>query len=142
MTMGFSEAYNEALRFLRVRFLSEAEMRDKLTRKGIDGRLADAVVGRLKEERLLDDCRLARSVYRYYRQKEQYGHRYICNKLRQRHLPIPADAEPGDEYETACRLLRRRFGEETPDIRKISRFLAYRGFSGAVIRAVMETYFP
>ena len=116
MTMGFSEAYNEALRFLRVRFLSEAEMRGKLTRKGIDGRLADAVVGRLKEERLLDDCRLARSVYRY--------------------------AEPGDEYETACRLLRRRFGEETPDIRKISRFLAYRGFSGAVIRAVTETYFP
>ena len=57
--MDYKEAYAKSLRLLNVRFLSEGELRRKLERHGADGEVIDAVIAKLKEERFVDDERLA-----------------------------------------------------------------------------------
>ena len=76
--MEYKEAYRAALRFLNVRFLSEEELRRKLRCREVTDEIIDEVTEKLKSERFLDDHRLAEGVYRYYAQKAQYGHAYIC----------------------------------------------------------------
>ena len=87
--MDYKEAYAKSLRLLNVRFLSEGELRRKLERHDADGEVIDAVIAKLKEERFVDDERLARAVYKQYAQKGRYGHLYIVNCLRRRDLPFP-----------------------------------------------------
>ena len=86
--MDYKEAYAKSLRLLNVRFLSEGELRRKLERHDADGEVIDAVIAKLKEERFVDDERLARAVYKQYAQKGRYGHLYIVNCLRRRDLPV------------------------------------------------------
>lgn len=138
--MDYKEVYAKALRLLNVRFLSEGELRRKLERYDADRSTIDAVIDALKEERFIDDMRLARAVYRQYAQKGRYGHLYIANCLRRRSLPVPDDAERPDEEEAARILVARRF-RQGEDVRKIARFLQYRGFSPAVIRNVMDDFY-
>lgn len=103
--MDYKEAYAKSLRLLNVRFLSEGELRRKLERHDADGEVIDAVIAKLKEERFVDDERLARAVYKQYAQKGRYGHLYIVNCLRRRDLPVPDELERPDEDETARRLV-------------------------------------
>lgn len=140
MERDFREAYGMSLRFLNCRFLSEGELRKKLAAREVVPEVADAVVDKLKEERFLDDLRLAGDVYRYYAHKEKYGHQYICNRLRLRQLPIPEDREPLNEYDIAAKLIAAKFSYGLADCRKAARFLQYRGFSGAVIREILDNY--
>ncbi len=106
--MDYKEAYAKSLRLLNVRFLSEGELRRKLERHDADGEVIDAVIAKLKEERFVDDERLARAVYKQYAQKGRYGHLY-------RQLPappgpsVPDELERPDEDETARRLVAQRF---------------------------------
>ena len=99
--MDYKEAYAKSLRLLNVRFLSEGELRRKLARHDAAGEVIDAVIAKLKEERFVDDERLARSVYKQYAQKGRYGHLYIVNCLRRRDLPVPDELERPDEDEAA-----------------------------------------
>lgn len=138
--MDYKEAYAKSLRLLNVRFLSEGELRRKLERHDAVGEVIDAVIAKLKEERFVDDERLARAVYKQYAQKGRYGHLYIVNCLRRRDLPVPDELERPDEDETARRLVAQRF-KNGADARKIARFLQYRGFSPAVIRNVVDDFY-
>ena len=130
--MEYKEAYGAALRFLNVRFLSEEELRRKLRRR--------EVTEKLKSERFLDDHRLAESVYRYYAQKAQYGHAYICNKLRLRFLPVPEETEAYDEVSVALALVAKKFKNRCDNEQKIIRYLQNRGFSGKAVRAALEDF--
>ena len=130
--MEYKEAYGAALRFLNVRFLSEEELRRKLRRR--------EVTEKLKSERFLDDHRLAESVYRYYAQKAQYGHAYICNKLRLRFLPVPEETEAYDEVPVALALVAKKFKNRCDNEQKIIRYLQNRGFSGKAVRAALEDF--
>ena len=82
--MDYREAYAKALKLLNVRFLSEGELRQKLRQRKVDDEVIDEVVETFKGEHFLDDDRLARAVYAYYAKKEQYGHRYIVQRLQKR----------------------------------------------------------
>ncbi|MCI1821686.1 MAG: recombination regulator RecX [Megasphaera sp.] len=135
--MDYNEAYGQALRFLNVRFLSEGELRKKLKNKDIDMRIIEKVIIQLKEERFIDDMRLAYDVYHYFVKKEQYGHLYICERLKHRMLPIPEDLERIDEYAVAKKLLTKKFSQLPQDPRKIARFLQYRGFSLYIISDIL-----
>lgn len=84
---AYEEAYEQALKFLAVRFLSEGELRYKLQLRQVREELIDAVVETLQREDLLNDARLARAVYQYYARKGQYGHAYIVNKLKKESYP-------------------------------------------------------
>jgi regulatory protein len=136
--MDYNEAYGQALRFLNVRFLSEGELRKKLENKDIDTQIIKEVIMQLKEERFIDDMRLADDVYYYFAKKEQYGHLYICQRLKRRMLPIPENLEKIDEYAVAKKLLTEKFPQLPEDPRKIARFLQYRGFSLYIISDILR----
>ena len=59
-----SDACVDALRMLGRRELSEAQVRQRLERRGYDSRAIDAAVGRLTEERAIDDRRVAETIAR------------------------------------------------------------------------------
>jgi len=136
--MNKTEAYGLALRLLNRRFLSEAELRKKLQAKEADDTVIDEVLALLRQERFIDDDRLACQVYGFYARKNQYGHLYICNRLRRRGLPVPVDIERVDEHAVAQRLVALKFPAPDRDNAKVARYLQYRGFSTAVIRELLE----
>ena len=57
-------AYLDGLKMLARRELSEAQVRQRLARKGYGGDAIDAAVTRLREERALDDARVAEAIAR------------------------------------------------------------------------------
>ena len=58
------EAYVAALRLLAMRELSEAQIRQRLARRGHDGTTIDSAVTRLKADGSLDDSRVAGAIAR------------------------------------------------------------------------------
>ena len=137
--MNVQEAYAHSLKLLNIRFLSEGELRKKLKAKEVHDEVIDEVLVLLKDEHFIDDDRLARAVYRSFVNRHQYGHLYICNRLRRRFLPVPDDLERPDDYETASQLVTKKFAGKATDPRKIARFLQYRGFSLHVISEIIGT---
>ena len=59
-----SSPYLDALKMLARRELSEAEVRQRLGRHGHDSDAIDEAIGRLKEERSIDDRRVAEAIAR------------------------------------------------------------------------------
>lgn len=136
--MTYREAYAKALKVLNVRFLSEGELRKKLQRYEVDAAVLDDVIAALKDERFLDDQRLACAVYQYYAKKRQYGHRYIVQRLQKRQLPVPDDVEKVDEYAVAQALVDKKFPGPKRDYAKAARYLQYRGFAVSVICDILD----
>jgi regulatory protein len=58
------EPYLDALKMLARRELSEAQVRERLARRGHDPESIDAAVARLKGERAIDDARVAEAIAR------------------------------------------------------------------------------
>lgn len=63
-TRGEISAYHDGLKMLARRELSEMQLRQRLARKGHDGEAIDAAIARLREERALDDARVAEAIAR------------------------------------------------------------------------------
>ena len=59
-----SQPYLDALKMLARRELSEAQVRQRLARRGHDEDAIDAAVARLKDERAIDDERVAQAMAR------------------------------------------------------------------------------
>jgi regulatory protein len=59
-----TEPYLDALKMLARRELSEAQVRQRLARRGHDPESIDAAVARLKGERAIDDARVAEAIAR------------------------------------------------------------------------------
>jgi regulatory protein len=59
-----SSAYVDGLKLLARRELSEQQVRQRLARKGHDAGAIDDAVARLREERALDDARVAEAIAR------------------------------------------------------------------------------
>jgi len=57
-------AYIDALKLLARRELSEAQLRQRLARRKYDTNAVDAAIERLREERALDDLRVAEAIAR------------------------------------------------------------------------------
>jgi regulatory protein len=57
-------AYVDALKMLARRELSEAQLRERLARRGFDAEAIDDAVVRLSAERAIDDARVAESIVR------------------------------------------------------------------------------
>src|SRR5438093_2077310 len=59
-----ASAYLDGLKLLARRELSEAQVRQRLVRKGHDADAIDAAVVRLRQERAIDDARVAETIAR------------------------------------------------------------------------------
>ncbi|KRG69210.1 recombinase RecX [Pseudoxanthomonas dokdonensis] len=131
-----------ALALLTRREHSRRELARKLVERGVEAAEAEAVVERLAGEGWQDDRRYAELVVRS-RVSGGYGPRRIRAELSQQGLEADLISEAmdgfdGDWTETACDLVRRRFGpaglQSLAQRRKAADLLFRRGFEGDAIQ--------
>ena len=78
-----ADAYTLALTLLSARELSETQLRARLKRKEFDAAAIDEVVARLKEDRTLDDRRVALALARMESAIKHRGRARVVQKIRQ-----------------------------------------------------------
>ena len=129
-----------ALDALARRDHASTELQRKLRDKGYDGRVVDELIERLIAEKLLDDRRYLQNFVAYHAARGQGPNRVRADM---RKLGL-TDAESSlDDYPDWVAHLKRarqkKFGTSLPtnyaDRQRQARFLAYRGYTGAQIRA-------
>ena len=133
-----------ALDALARRDHASSDLRRKLRDKGYDGAVVDELVERLVDEKLLNDRRYLQNFVAYHAARGQ-GPNRVRAELRKLGLQSP-DVEPSlDDYPDWIAHLKsarqKKFGTSLPtnyaDRQRQARFLAYRGYTGAQIRAAL-----
>ncbi len=116
-----ADAYLVALTLLSARELSETQLRARLTRRQHDPDDIDQAIARLKEDRTLDDRRVARALARMESTIRHRGRTRVIQKIRQAGISsaIAEDAvrevfEDVDESDLLNRALERRLRGKTP----------------------------
>ncbi len=135
-----------ALGLLTRREHSRRELSRKLASRGVEAADVRSAVDRLSEEGWQSDTRFAEALVRS-RASGGYGPLRIRAELSTHGLDRAAVAAAmatfdGDWTETACDLVRRRFGPacriDPAQSRKIADFLVRRGFDAAAVRAASQ----
>jgi len=115
------DAYIVALTLLSARELSEAQLRTRLKRREFEADVIDAAVARLKEDRTLDDRRVALAVARMESAIKHRGRSRVIQKIRQAGIDSDTaeDAvqevfEEVDENALLDRALERRLRGKAP----------------------------
>jgi regulatory protein len=133
-----------ALDALARRDHASGELRRKLRDKGYDAGVVDEIVDRLVNEKLLDDRRYLQNFVAYHAARGQ-GPNRVRTDLRKLGLQMPEADTVLDEYPDWIAQLKRarqkKFGTSLPtnyaERQRQARFLAYRGYTGAQIRAAL-----
>ncbi|HEX7117655.1 MAG TPA: regulatory protein RecX [Longimicrobiales bacterium] len=162
------KAREAALNLLSYRARSEAELRQRLRRKDYPDDIVEACVAELVEKGFVDDAAFAASFVRDRVRGKPRGARRLVQELRAKGVaPETAAAavdgtleaeevtELGMAREVAAGWARRSLGRQTARRaggdpaedrlaarRRLYGYLARRGFSGEVIRTVMEEVLP
>lgn len=142
------KAYDRAVRFLSYRPRSAVEVRRHLARTVADAALITAVLDKLAEQGYLNDAEFARFWVENREQFRPKGPRALRQELRQRGLASEtietalAEVAPAEGAYTAARPRAARIANlavSEPDAfrRKLSDFLARRGFDYGTIRDVI-----
>ena len=115
------DAYIVALTLLFARELSEAQLRTRLKRREFEADAIDAAVTRLKDDRTLDDRRVALALARMESAIKHRGRARVIQKIRQTGIDsdIAEDAvrevfEEVDESALLDRALERRLRGQAP----------------------------
>ena len=138
------DARQAALQLLARRDFGSAELATKLRDKGFHETIVADLVQALQRERLIDDARYAEHFVSYHAARGQ-GPIRIGREMRR--LQVPAELidrflEEGQDWLDRARQARRKkFGQVLPKDyagkAKQARFLQYRGFTGAQVRAAL-----
>ena len=142
-------AYVDALKMLARRELSEAQVRDRLARKGHDPATIDDAVARLRAERAIDDVRVAETIartestlrrrgkLRVRRQIEQAGVAGATARRAIDEVMGSIDTEALLEASPARRLHGRERIANDAEFRRLYRYLMAQGFeSERIIKAL------
>ena len=133
-----------ALDALARRDHASGALRRKLIDKGYDPAVVDAEIARLCAEKLIDDGRYLENFVAFHAARG-HGPNRVRADLRTLELP-PGQVESSlqaypDWISQLKRAQQKKFGSSPPtnyaDRQRQARFLAYRGFSGAQIRAAL-----
>lgn len=144
-------AYFVALRWLTARELSEAQVRDRLARRGYTDAAISPAIDRLIQDRTLDDRRAAAAVARTEAKVRRHGPRRVLGKL----LAMRVDRElakdvvrdlfgEADEQELLELTLEKRLRgkperlKDPRERRKVHAYLIRQGFSASAAAAVMR----
>ena len=146
------DTYLTALTMLARRELSEAQLRQRLTRRQHDPEAIEAALTRLKAERSLDDERVAgaiarsetglkkRGKYRVTRQIEAAG---IASSIARRVVDETFATIDGDALLTQAltkRLRGRTRIEDDKEFTRLYRYLVAQGFEPDRVMALLRTY--
>jgi regulatory protein len=134
-----------AYRYLAYRPRSEEEMRRCLRRGGCGAEVLEEAIARLKEQGLIDDAAFARAWTESRLSSKPKSRRLIQRELRHKAVAeeLAERATSGiDDEENAYSLGRRRMRvlEKAGHIefhRRMTSYLAYRGFPAAMVRRVV-----
>jgi regulatory protein len=150
-----SDAYVAALRILKYRFNSEAELRRKLRAKKFEAAEIDTTIARLHKEKWLDDDRFAAAFVRT-RANKRVGKLRIRRELQAAGVnqgsaaqALADNVDPEREAEALrdlcvrrARVLVRRHGPEylaTEEAQaKLTSYLLARGYDFALVRDVVR----
>lgn len=144
-----ARAGDVAARALGRRDLSRREVEAELERAGLDDDIVRDELGRLTARGLLDDDRLAVELAERLQQRKGYGRQAVAAELARRRLSPGSIAAALDlvddeaELERAVQLaetqLRRLDGLDQPvAMRRLSGYLARRGYSGSIVRIAVD----
>jgi regulatory protein len=133
-----------ALDALARRDHASPELRRKLRAKGYDAGIVDELIERLIAEKLLDDRRYLQNFVAYHAARGQ-GPNRVRADLRKLGLQTPDVEACLEGYPDWIAHLKgtrqKKFGTSLPtnyaDRQRQARFLAYRGYTGAQIRAAL-----
>jgi regulatory protein len=134
-----SLAHLDALKMLARRDLSEAQVRQRLARKGHSPHLIDEAVSRLRNEGAIDDERVAEALARAEAERKGRGRLRIVQALARsgigRNLAERAAAralahlDPAEHAAAALeKRLRGRAIEDESEFRRLYRYLIGQGF--------------
>ena len=137
-----ARAYEQALDFLAPRPRSQAEVANRLRRKGFSESAVKETLTRLSRAGLIDDEAFARYWIANREQFRPRGRRALRYELRRKGVPdrvIDELLPEVDEVESACRAARQRMHkwrnlDPATRRRKMSDYLRRRGFDYEVIR--------
>ena len=139
-------AYQRALNYISYRPRAEAEVRKNLEKHDITEEVADEVVERLRRSGLVDDTKFAQTWVENRSAFRPRGKRALIAELRQKGIGDEAIEEALDAlnednlaYQAALKQTRKYGSLEWQDFRrKMSAFLARRGFGYEVVKPVVE----
>lgn len=135
-----SDAYVDGLKLLSGRELSETQVRQRLARKGHSPPEIEAALSRLKEERAVDDLRVAEAIARTETATRRRGKLRVRMQIERAGISaatarkvvdeVFADVDADALLEAA--LTRRMLGRETIDdekeLQRLYRYLLNQGF--------------
>ncbi len=142
-----------SLKALTRRGLSQRELERTLRDRGMDDDTIDVEVERLTRVGLIDDLALAQTLVATLQERKGLGRTGIAAELTRRMLAPTAIeyalelVDTGDELARAKELARKRasqLGSVDRDaaVRRLSAYLARRGYSGSTIRAAVDQALP
>jgi len=133
-------AYDDGVRMLARRELSELQVRQRLARKGHDAAAVDEAIARLREERAIDDARVAEAIARTetslrrrgkLRVRMQIQRAGISNAMAKRAVDEAFDGIDDDallEASLAKRLRGRETIADDREFQRLYRYLIGQGF--------------
>ena len=139
---SIQDCLNAAYRFLSYRPRSEGEMRQWLHRRGYANEVAEQTISKLREQNLIDDFAFARFWKENRLSFRPKSKRLIKQELRDKKIAaeiIEQVTEDMDDEAIAHKLGSSRISTlghlDYPDFyRRLSSYLAYRGFTYEVIK--------
>lgn len=141
-------AYLDGLKMLARRELSEAQVRERLSRRGHPPDAVEAAVDRLKHERAIDDARAAAAIARTETGVKRRGRLRVRRQIERAGIAAPTArravdevfAEIDDQQLLEASLARRlRDGAAIADDREVQRLYRYLIAQGFEADRVLKT---
>ena len=144
--VSLARCLNTAYRFLSYRPRSEAEMKDRLHRRGFEDSKIEIVINKLKEQKLLDDTAFAQFWKENRDTFRPRSQRLTRLELKKKGVADEIVNEVTDDsndmdsaYQAALKKARRLAGEDYEVFnRRVGDFLKRRGFDYAVIHQTVK----
>jgi regulatory protein len=144
--VSLARCLNIAYRFLSYRPRSEAEMKDRLSRRGFEDSNIEIIINKLKEQHLLDDTAFAKFWKENREMFRPRSKRLTIMELKNKGVADEIVKEVTDDsndmdsaYQAALKKARRLAGEDYEVFhRRVGDFLKRRGFGYTVIHQTVK----
>ncbi len=146
----YNKAKNTAFKILSHSMQSEEMIRVKLRRKEYEDHIIDRVVSVLKDYKMIDDIELAGMIVRDRKNIKKYGKKRIKQDLFKKGIDsniidkvISSEVKDDEEYKNALFLGKKKLktikdSDKRKVYGKLSRHLAYKGFSFEIVNKVVR----
>lgn len=134
-----SEKSKQILKFLSVRARSEKEIRDRLSKYGLNPEEIQIEIEKLKKWKLVDDADFAQTYIESRSRSRPRSRRLLELELRRKGVTISDNGMTMNDYELAQSALEKKKNLKSRE--QAIRFLQYRGFAWeTIVKALKDKY--